>query len=145
MPLQTAHPAVDFSWRAHPAAERVGPAALGGVGVLGLAGSVYAFSGSPAWGAFALLVLTMALNRFYFPSRYDIDQEGISARSLLGTKRLRWDEVRRFVTDRHGGYLSQRPARTWLDPWRGMHILFGTQRDAAVERIRAHLHRDGSP
>ena len=142
MPLQTAHPAVEFSWRAHPAVERVGPAVLGGVGVLGLAGSVYAFSGSPAWGVFALLVLTMALNRFYFPSRYDIDREGISARSLLGTKRLRWEEVQRFVTDRHGGYLSPRRARSWLDPWRGMHLLFGGQREAAVQRIRARLRQE---
>ncbi len=145
LPPQTAHPAAEYSWRAHPAAERVGAALLGGAAVLGLAGCVYVLSGSPMWSAFSLLVLTMALNRFYFPSRYDIDGQGISARSLLGTKRLRWEDVRRFVTDRHGGYLSPRAARSWLDPWRGMHILFGPQRDAAVERIRAHLHREGAP
>ncbi len=144
LPLQTAHPAVEFSWRAHPAGERVGPAVLGGVGVLGLAASVYVFSGSPAWGAFALVVLTLALNRFFFPSRFEIDGQGITARFPLSTRRLRWDEVRRFVSDRHGGFLSPRPSRSRLDPWRGMHILFGSERQAVVERIRLHLPGEGA-
>ncbi len=145
LPPQTAQPAAEYSWRAHPAAERVGPAAIGAAIVLGLAGCVYALSGSLGWGAFAIVVLAMALHRFYFPSRFDIDGEGITARSVFATKRLRWREVRRFVTDRNGGYLSRHSARSWLDPWRGMHVLFGPQRDAAVERIRAHLHREGAP
>jgi hypothetical protein len=143
--LQTAHPAAEFSWRAHPAAERSGHAALGAAVILGLAGCAYALTGSAAWGALAVVVLAASLSRFYFPSRYEIDEAGITARSLLSTRRLRWENVRRFVTDRHGGYLSPRAARSVLDPWRGMHVLFGAQRDAVVERIRAHLRREGEP
>jgi hypothetical protein len=145
LPPQTAHPAAEFTWRAHPALERRVPAALGAVLVLGVAGAVYASSGSPGWGALALLVLTAALRRFYFPSRFDIDQQGITARFPLATRRLRWSDVRRFVTDRHGGYLSPRPGRSRLDAYRGLHILFGAQREAVVQRIRAHLHREGDP
>src|SRR5262245_62097754 len=146
MPLpQTAHPAPEFSWRAHPAGERVGPAVLGAVLMLGIAAAVYAGTGSPAWGALALLVLTATLHRFYCPSRFATDPQGITARTLLATRRLRWDQVRRFVTDRNGGYLSPRPARSWLDPWRGLHVLFGAQRQSVVERIRAHLPRERTP
>ena len=91
------------------------------------------------WSAAALLVLVTALNRFYFRSRFQIDPEGITARYPLRSQRCRWADVRRFMVDAHGGYLATRSKRSWLDAYRGLHILFGRQRPAVIEQIRAHL------
>ena len=142
-PSQTTYPAAEFTWRAHPAGERPRPAVLGAALALGVAGAVYAFSDSMVWGAFALALLAAALNRFYFPSRFDIDAQGITARFPLVTRRLRWADVQRFVADEHGGYLSPRARRSRLDAYGGLHVLFGNDRAAVVQRIRAHLRRDG--
>ncbi len=128
-----------FTWHAHPAGERTGPAVLGLVIVAALAAAVWMAVHSIAWMVISAIVLVAALNRFYFRSRFEIDSEGITARYPLRTQRLRWSDTRRFVVDDHGGYLSSRSKRSRLDAWQGLHILFGRQRTAVIERIQAHL------
>ncbi|MFQ5653776.1 MAG: PH domain-containing protein, partial [Planctomycetota bacterium] len=88
----------------------------------------------------ALLVL--ALNRFYFPSRFRIDDEGITARYTLRRQRCRWSEVRRFRHDERGAWLTPRSRPSRLDAYRGMHILFGRHREEVIERIRRCLTRE---
>ena len=128
-------------WQAHPAGERVGAAILGAVVILAITAAVFLFSGNWGWSVVSIVVLGAALNRFYLPSRFTIDADGITARFPLRTQRFRWQDVRRFVIDEHGGYLSTRSTRSWLDAYRGLHILFGNQRNAVIDRIRAHVGR----
>ncbi len=122
---------VEFTWRAHPAAERTGRALLGAVIVLAIAAAIWVSFQSVGWSVLAVVVLVLSLNRFYFSSRFELDAEGITARFPLGTRRCLWTDVRRFVTDSNGGFLATRR--------RGMHILFGRQRSAVLEHIQAHL------
>lgn len=129
----------EFSWQAHPARERIGAAALA-LGVIGaVAGVVLLSFQSLAWATAACLVLLAALSRFFFPSRFMIDADGITARYLLRTQQIKWRDIRRFVQDDRGGYISTRAKRSWLDAYRGMHILFGTHRETVIKRIRARL------
>jgi len=134
-----------FSWSAHPARERRGAALAGLAIVVAFAAAVWVAFGSVTWAVFSVVVLVGALNRFYFRSRFDIDADGITARFPLRTKRCLWADVRRFVVDANGGFLSPRARRSRLDAWQGLHVLFGSQRDPVIERIRAHLSgEDGS-
>ena len=128
-----------FSWCAHPARERTGPAVVGLVIVAALAAAVWVAFGHVTWAVFSVVILVAALNRFYFRSRFDIDADGITARFPLRTKRFRWADARRFVVDDNGGFLSARVKRSRLDPWQGLHVLFGSQREAVIARIRAHV------
>lgn len=139
MTQQSPQPLNAFTWHAHPAGERTGPAVLGLVIVAALAAAVWMAVHSIAWMAVSAIVLVAALNRFYFRSRFEIDADGITARYPLRTQRLRWSDTRRFVVDDHGGYLSSRSKRSRLDAWQGLHILFGRQRTTVIERIQAHL------
>ena len=128
-----------FSWQAHPARERAGSAVFGTVAVILLAAAAGQMMQSLWWTIFALALLLIVLNRFFFPSRFAIDAAGITAIYPLRRSRLLWTDLRRFVHDRSGAYLSTRVRRSWLDAYRGMHILFGDQREAVIDRIRAHL------
>ncbi|MHC4992543.1 MAG: hypothetical protein ACYTGC_16345 [Planctomycetota bacterium] len=132
-----------FSWQAHPAREHRGRA----VAALAVVAAMAALSGlmmqSVGWGLLALLLLLAALNRFFLPTRFAIDDEGITARYPLRRMRFRWVELRRFALDDHGGYLSTRARRSWTDGYKGMHLLFGRQRDAVIEQIRAHMAHVG--
>jgi hypothetical protein len=136
----------EFSWRAHPARERGGRTVLAVLIVAAASVAVALAAGVPAWmvpaalGAAAVLIL--ATNRFFFPSRFTIDEEGITARYPLRTMHRKWTELRRFVHDRDGGYLSRRARASRLDGYQGMHILFGDQRDVVIDRIRRFL-REG--
>ena len=94
----------------------------------------------------ALAALVGALNRFYFPSRYALDRDGITAHHPLRTESLRWRELRRFEAAPYGGYLSASKHASRLEPpWRGrpgMQILFGREREAVVAAIRACLPQE---
>ncbi len=130
-----------MSWRAHPARERRAHAVGAGVAILALSLATFAMFVHFAWAPLAAGLLVVSLNRFFFPSSFTIDEEGITAQYPLRRLRLRWIDVRRFVHDRNGGYLSTRARPSRLDAYRGMHLLFGEQREAIVQCIQGLVAR----
>lgn len=135
---QSHHPE-EMCWTAHPARERSAAAVTASCVVLCAAVLVYLVFDGLWWGVGAASLLVATLNRFYFPSRFQIDDDGITARYLFRRQRLKWKDIRRMVCDGHGAYLSLRSRASRLDAYSGMHVLFGRQRDAVVEQLRAHL------
>lgn len=135
-----------LQWTAHPLRQHRGRAAAAIVVVL-LCGVMVATSFQTpmtgllaAGGAMAVLLLT--LNRFFLPTTFAIDREGISAAWPLRRQRLRWTDLRRFAHDDEGGFLSTRRNPTRWQLLRsscGMHVLFGGRPDAVIEAIEKHL------
>ncbi|HUG93406.1 MAG TPA: hypothetical protein VML55_21385 [Planctomycetaceae bacterium] len=123
-------------WRVHPARERPVALVAALAVIAALAWLAAEWMEQWGWGVFAAVFLIGVLNRFFFPSEYRIDAVGVSARHALARQRLRWSEIRRFVHDAHGGYLSGRARPSTLDPFRGVHLLFDGDREAVIERIR---------
>ncbi len=120
------------------------PAAMAAIVVIAaMAGCVLVAYGSLAWSALSVAVLLTTLNRFFLPSRFVIDGKGITARYPLGQQRFLWGDVRRFVHDRRGGYLSRSRRASRLDAFRGMHVLFGQHRDEIVRSIRSLASSQG--
>lgn len=135
--------AKSVSWRAHPARERKAAAAATLL-VIAAVGWAVAVTAGNAWlGVLGALLVVAALHRFFFPSVFTINGEGISARYLFARRRYRWRDVRRFVYDRRGGYLSTRLRASMFDAYGGMHILFDSSREELIERIRTMLPREG--
>ena len=131
------------SWQAHPAKERLGAAVFGAVVIAAMAWLAYDLMQSLWWGVLAIAILLGALNRFFWPTTYRIDAVGITAQSPWRRQQLRWLELRRFVYDQRGGYLSTRRQRSVLDMFRGMHVLFGEDRDVIIARIRELMNKEG--
>jgi hypothetical protein len=135
-----------FTWTAHPAAERPGMA-LVACAVIALLAAAAWWSFGWMWAVVSALVLVLSLNRFFFASRFVVDDDSITARYLFRSQRLLWKEVRRFVSDARGGYLSTRAVASRLDAYRGLHVIFGADRATVVEliknRIRARDERAG--
>ena len=138
--MSSDHPNPVFQWRAHPANDRRASALAALAVILGLSAASYLSFGLP-WAAASLVVLVLALNRFFLPSQFVIDAEGITARYPLRRQRIRWANLRRFVHDKHGGYLSTRSRRSRFDAYSGMHVLFGPhpQRDTIIQEIESHV------
>lgn len=135
----TSERAPEFSWKAHPLRERQLAGAITTLLILALGAAIYVGMGSVAWSLLAVVVLVLALNRFYFPSRFEIDQDGISARYLLSRDRYEWASVRRFLWDARGAYLSTRRKSSWLDAYRGLTVLFGNHQAEIMKLIRRHM------
>lgn len=132
-----------FSWCAHPARERLLAAMATVVVIAAMAVCVLVAYGSLTWAVLSAVVLVATLNRFFLPTRFAIDDEGITARHPLGRQRFLWREVRRFVHDRRGGYLSTSRRASRLDAFRGMHVQFGRHRDEVVRSIRLLVSSEG--
>lgn len=131
-----------FTWRAHPARRRP-VAAVFAAGVIVAVAAACALSTNIYWGVLAFVLLVLSLQRFFFPSRFTIDEQGVTARYLLGTKSYGWSEIRRFCHDCHGVHLSTRGRPSRLDGYRGMQLLFGPSRDEVLRRIRAGVGANG--
>jgi hypothetical protein len=136
--VEHAVPQPVFSWHVHPARRYVGRAVVGAVVVAVFATLAAVLMQHPAWAVVAVIILMLMLNRFYFPSRFEIDDEGITARYPMRRQRLRWTDLRWFRHDDDGGYLSTRARPGLLDGSRGMHLLFDGHPGPA-EHIREHL------
>lgn len=134
-----------ISWRVHPARQRVGAALLAGAVILALSALAAFAMHSLWWGIFSALFLFIALERFFLPSEFSIDDGGIVAQYGLSRRTCRWRDIRRFLHDRRGGYLSTRARGSALDAFRGVHLLFGQDRDAVVARIESCLAKDRQP
>lgn len=129
---------MELTWGAHPLKERLLAGTLTSLLVLALASAAYVIGG-PVWSILTVLILVLALNRFYFPSRFVIDRDGVAARYLLSRKRYEWSTVRRFLWDKRGAYLSTRGRRSWLDAYSGLTVLFGSHRTEVLNLIRRHM------
>ena len=123
-----------FTWRAHPARSRPWSAVAASLIILAAAVAVWMSFGI-GWAIGSAIILVSALHRFFFPSQFSIDDDGIDAGYLLRRQRLRWRDVRRFLHDEQGGYLSTRARRSRMDAFAGLHMLFGDHRDEVIKRI----------
>ena len=128
-----------LTWTVHPAAERPGHAMLAEAIIASLCvlvGLALRYLGA---AAVALAVLLLVLHRFFFSSRYEVDDEGVTLRTVLGTRRVAWRDVQRCEWGARGVWVSPRRRRTWREERGGMLILFGRHRADVTPRLRACL------
>ena len=128
-----------LTWRVHPARERPLAAGFAVAVIAALAWLAADLMQHPAWAAFAALVLVIALHRFFFPSEYRLDPEGVTLRQPWRTLHYPWAQIRRFEHGRRGGFLSSRSCVSVLDLFRGIPLLFDERRELIVAGIRRHL------
>ena len=128
-------------WRVHPARER--PVAFCAALVVVGAFAWLSAELMEAWGwaVLGVAVPLAMLQRFFFPSHYRVDESGVEARHALSIIQLPWTQVRRFVHDSSGGYVSSRSRPSALDSLRGIHLLFAGNADQAAARIRQEMQR----
>lgn len=131
-------PAEKLVWRAYPARSRPQAAVAGALLIVAI-GALAGWGGGVGLGVGSAAVLLLALSRFFFPSKFTIDEKGVTAQYMLSAPTIAFKDVRRFVHDDHGGYLSTRAKPSRLDAYRGVHILFGDDRAGVIAHIKAAI------
>lgn len=93
------------------------------------------------WSALALFFLITSLAQYFFPTRYELDDEGITIKFLFTKKRRPWSEFRTFYKSARGVVLSPflKPSR--LDIYRGIHILCNNNRDEVIRFVSTKLKK----
>lgn len=137
--------AASLTWTAWPARERPLAAAVlvGGAVVLGVLVAKGTQDG--VLGVAAPLVVLASLSSFLFPTHYRLTDESVEVRSI-GMVRVRpWSEMKRMTVDRTGVFLSPFAGRHWLEAYRGMRLLFETERGGARREKGAAAAEGGPP
>lgn len=136
-----------YEWTAHPLREHPWKAALAVVLVLFCGILVGVIVADPVFGPLAaggaIVFLFVALNRFFLPSKYRMDEHGVAVRYPLRSRTLRWGEIRRFAHDNQGGYVSPRRRGGALDTG-GISLLFGRHGHQIIPLIEAALDPTGN-
>jgi len=132
-----------LTWRVHPARQQPGRTALAVATIVVITAFAAPIMGHPAWSVLIIGVLVLALNRFFLPSRFTIDETGITASYPMTRQRYRWEQIKRFGHDEDGAFVSHRPRKSVLDGYTGMHLIFNThdasRRERIVQRIRSMI------
>ena len=86
-------------------------------------------------------MLCLALHRFFFVTRYVVDEHGVSMATIFGRKHLDWSEVRRCERGPRGAWLSPLVRRSWREGRRGMLVLFGAHRETVLKWLDQRVGR----
>jgi hypothetical protein len=135
------HAPSSLNWTAHPLRqEPLFKSALLIAIIAGVVAMVVDAFGHALYGLVSLMVLTLSLARYFFPTRYALDEEGCQVQALLGfVRRYPWTQFRRADVHREGIFLSPfaRPSR--LDTFRGTFLKFHQNRDEVLYFVRRHV------
>jgi hypothetical protein len=135
------HLDLPYEWTAHPVRDKPARGVLAAILIVFCGVLVAMIVDDPLVGPFAaggsILFLLLTLNRFFLPTRYRIDERGVSARFPLAARALTWAEIRRFPHDGEGGYVSPRDRGGALDT-RGISLLFAGRGRDIIPLIESH-------
>lgn len=95
----------------------------------------------PLLAVVALVVLLVSVHTYFLPVSYRFDEQGVEVDKVVLRYRYEWGRFRRWFRTTGGIVLSPFSARTWLDNFRGVHLLVPKD-DAA---IAAYLDRKFAP
>ncbi|MDG2423664.1 MAG: hypothetical protein P8M22_06785 [Phycisphaerales bacterium] len=140
------NPVETLEWTAHPLREFPLRAAIACLVILAcgvlVAMSIPNVAGGVLAGGGAMIFLLFMCNRFFLPSRYRMDEIGIAVRYPVGSRSLRWEDLRRFPHDHSGGYLSTRIRGGMFDS-RGISVLFAGRGVEIIPQIQACMASSG--
>ncbi len=77
----------------------------------------------PLLALVALLVLALALHTYFLPITYTFSSEGVTVDKRVFKYTYPWDQFRRYFRTTGGLVLSPFSRRTFLDSFRGVHLL----------------------
>ena len=129
-----------LNWTVHPLVEEPWSktALLCGI-IVGLAYLTSSSFDGLGYGLATLIVLTFSLSRYFLPTRYTLDANGVQVRHLGWSQPHPWKRFCRAELCPNGVFLSPfaRPRR--LEAFRGCFLRCLHQRQAVMEAAQAHI------
>ena len=96
---------------------------------------------SRLFSALTLVALYMSLAKFYFPTKYVMNADGLTVRTTTQKIKKPWSMYRSFYPDQSGVLLSPFVEPTRLENFRGLYILFNDNRDEVLEFLKDRIKK----
>lgn len=128
------------SWTAHPARTRPRDVALVFAVLFITAGVVLTAFQSLLLCALSLIILTVSVAAFLFPTHYALTDAGVEVRRFGRPRFRRWADLRRLSVGPGAALVSPFARPTWLDRYRGLLLLLdGADRDRVVRILEDRI------
>lgn len=98
-----------------------------------------AYVGSLALGIFFMVVMLVSLSRFFLPTEYQLNSDGVTIKSTFGTQQRNWAQFRSCYPDKNGVLISPFAGPSRLENFRGMYLIFEKNREEVLAFVRHHL------
>ncbi|MGE5175437.1 MAG: hypothetical protein ACM3JJ_03605 [Hyphomicrobiales bacterium] len=131
----------EISWSVWPARERPLAAAIVVAAAIVLGVLIGKGTHDRVLAVAAPVAVLLSLSSFLLPTAYRLTKESVEVRSLGVVRARPWTEMRRYVVDPGGVFLSPFEKRSWLDAYRGVRLLPGGNRDQVVAFVAARIAR----
>ncbi len=126
----------EISWQVHRAREQPVKTVL--VSFFILLFLLFAlFSFGPALMLVALIVLSVATHTYFIPITYRMNARGITIDKKIFSYTYEWSRFRRFFLTSGGVVLSPFSKKTFLDNFRGVHLLLPANPAPVLEYLKS--------
>uniref|UniRef100_A0A7C3IMM1 PH domain-containing protein n=1 Tax=candidate division WOR-3 bacterium TaxID=2052148 RepID=A0A7C3IMM1_UNCW3 len=125
----------EISWQVHRAREQPAKTVLVSSFIL-LFLLFTLFSFGPALMLVALIVLSVATHTYFLPITYRLNARGITIDKKIFSYTYEWSRFRRFFCTSGGVVLSPFSKKTFLDNFRGVHLLLPDNPAPVLEYLK---------
>jgi hypothetical protein len=144
-PEQTAEAGETLEWMVHPVKRKPWISAAVSLFVVTVVAVVRMATDSHAFAVLAAIVMVASLAKFYFPTRYRLDEHKITVKTTTQTLTKEWSLYRSCYPDKNGILLSPFAQPSRLENFRGLYLMFAGNHESVTAFCRAHLGRIAVP
>ena len=126
-------------WRSHPIVGEYPRSLLCPAIVLAICVGVYYSFESLGWALLSAGFFAVSLARYFLPTSYELNADGVRVSFFFTVKSIRWSSVRRVDGHRQGLHLSPFERPSLLDSFRGTFLRFRDNADEVVSFVESKV------
>ncbi len=140
-PVPEVTPGPVIEWEVHPVKRRPWVSVAVSLFVVLVVAVVRIATDSQVFAILAAIVMLASLAKFYFPTRYQLDESGVTVKTMTQTLKKEWSLYRSCYPDKNGILLSPFAGPSRLENFRGLYIMFDNRRDEVIAFCRSQIEK----
>ena len=133
-----------MTWTIHPAKDNKKKTILSLIFIGALILYVFIFWGL-IWGAFGLIFMFIALQPYYFPTRYELTDEYVQVKTIFATQKRTLTDFKKVYVGKNGVLISPFKRKTFLNNFRGIFLFLPPERDEIVKFLTDRITEPPNP
>ncbi|MHC4403075.1 MAG: hypothetical protein ACYTG0_25725 [Planctomycetota bacterium] len=138
-PPEPREPPPPIQWRSWPLSENVPVAAMVVIGLLAVGLGVGWMTGRMHLALLAAGAVAAGMWRFFLPTRFQLNADGVSQRTLGRNRRIPWKAIRRYEIHVSGVLLLPDDEARPIDPFRGLFLPWGKHHREVLAQVCHYL------
>ncbi len=131
----------ELEWTVHPMKRHRWVTILVTIFIFVVSAVVLYTTESRWFAVFAMVVMMLSLAKFYFPTHYKLDDEGVFIRTTTQKLHKPWSQYRSCYADKNGVLLSPFAEPSRMENFRGLYVMFWNNKDEVTAFVKSQIER----